>query len=206
MRRDTRQKNRRIDMVKNKIEDNKAITQAWVRKSYLKLALVLSFTVAVLVLVISVGRGQSTHQDSVQKVELPRVLTAEEEIAKRVPLLAPRAPDEVLSEGELEKPSMPEVLGVQIKPAAPLPPVRITQESQAAPTAQMMAGVISKGGVPALAVDAEGYAILPDGKRVKVTPTGSVAPAFAVPQKKESSVVVGPLTRENGLRAQDGKQ
>lgn len=192
-------------MVKNKIEDNKAITQAGVRKSYIKLALVLSFTVAVLVLVVSVGRGQITQQDSVQKVELPRVLTAEEEIAKRVPRLAPRAPGEVSNEGELEKPSMQEVLGVQIQPAAPRPPVRITLSPQDASTAPRVVEMRSNGGVPALAVDAEGYAILPNGKRVKVTPTGPAATAFAVPQKKEPSVMVGPLTREDGLGAQESK-
>ena len=117
----------------------------------------------------------------------PRQMTAEEEIAKRVPRVAPRGAGENPGGGLMERPAAIPERGVEIQKPPERPPVVATVARLSAPTPGMMEGVPTKGVGPALAVDEKGYSTLPDGRRVKVNggpgglprAAGVVAPAPA---------------------------
>lgn len=93
--------------------------------------------------------------------------TVEELVAKRAPTLPPRAPGEVPPPSVLVSSSTLPTRGVEVQEPQRKPhqvPVKVMP--QKAPTPEMNAAA---GAAGALSVDADGYATLPNGERVKVT-------------------------------------
>ena len=162
-------------MVESKIKVTESNVQKRINGSYKKLAIAVGVAVSICALAIGAWQMPRTQIDVNNKEALPKEKSAEEIINERVPRMPPRGPDETPSAGVLTKPSVSPGSGVEIKVDAPRKPVKPTLAPLDAPTKAMMAGVTPKKETQALAVDAAGYATLPDGKRVKVNQTAAAA-------------------------------
>lgn len=162
-------------MVKSKTKVTESNVQKRINGSYKKLAIAVGFAVSICALAIGAWQMPRTQIDANNKETLPKEKSAEEIINERVPRLPPRGPDETPSAGVLAKPSVSPGSGVEIKVDAPRKPAKPTLAPLDTPTKAMMAGVTPKKETQALAVDAAGYATLPDGKRVKINKTATAA-------------------------------